>query len=154
MSNVIDHATSEVHRVAMTRTRADTAKANGGSAALSSTIGRCLSTLDSDTRARMERKFDVCFVMAKQSIPFAKYPALLELEQRHEVDTGHAYNTADSARLFTGFIAKSQRQGFLNSLSSESFFSLLMDGSTDAGNLEDELVVLLHCHLDVNIMKL
>ena len=154
VSNVIDHATSEVHHVAMTRTRADTAKASGGSAALSSTIGRCLSTLDSDTRARMERKFDVCFVMAKQSIPFAKYPALLELEQRHEVDTGHAYNTADSARLFTGFIAKSQRQGFLNSLSSEDFFSLLMDGSTDAGNLEDELVVLLHCHLDDNTQEM
>ena len=64
----------------------------------SSTIGRCLSTLDSGTRARMERKFDLYFVMAQQSIPFAKYPALLELKQRHEVDIGHAYNTVDSAR--------------------------------------------------------
>ena len=33
-------------------------------------------------------------MMAKQSIPFAKYLALLELEQRHAVDIGHAYNTA------------------------------------------------------------
>ena len=47
----------------------------------------------------MEKKFDVCYMMAKQSIPFAKYSALLELEQRHAVDIGHAYNTADSARL-------------------------------------------------------
>ena len=66
--------------------------------------------------------------MAKQSIPFAKYPALLGLEQRHEVDVGHAYNTADSARLFTSFIAKSQRQGFLNSLPGGGFLSLLVDG--------------------------
>ena len=82
MSNVLDHATSEVHKVAMTRKRADAVKASGGSAVLSSTIGRCLWTLDSGTRARLERKFDMCFVMAKQSILFAKYPALQELEQR------------------------------------------------------------------------
>ena len=124
VSNVLDHAASEVHKVAMTRKRADAAKASGGSAVLSSTIGRCLSTLDSGTRARLERKFGMYFVMAKQSIPFTKYLALQELEQRHEVDIGQAYNTADSARLFKGFIAKSQRQGFMDSLpSSESILN-------------------------------
>ena len=53
----------------------------------------------------MGRKFDICFVMAKEGIPFTKYPALLQLEQRHAVDLGHAYNMPDSAKLFTGFIA-------------------------------------------------
>ena len=86
----------------MTRMRVDAMKVSGESQpTLSSTIGRCLSTLDT-ARKRIERKFELCFVMAKQSIPFAKYPVLLELEQRHEVDldAGHAYNTADSARLY------------------------------------------------------
>ena len=41
----------------------------------------------------MGRIFDVCFMMAKESIAFAKYPSLLE---RHGVDLGHAYTTADS----------------------------------------------------------
>ena len=122
-------------------------KACGESTALSSMIGRCLSTLDT-ARKWIKRRFELCFVMAKQSIPFAKYPALLGLEQRHEVDVGHAYNTADSARLFTSFLAKSQRQGFLNSLPGGGFLSLLVDGSTDAGNLEDELIVFVYCHMD------
>ena len=89
----------------------------------------------------------MCFVIAKQSMPFTKYPALQELEQCHEADTciGQAYNTADSARLFTGFNAKSQRQGFLDSLPSRGFFSSAMDSSRDAGNLEDELIVLGYC---------
>jgi hypothetical protein len=77
----------------------------------------------------MERKFELCFVMAKESIPFIKYPAIMQLEERHGVDLGHAYRTPDSAKSFTGFIATSQHQGFLNSISSGShFFSLLMDG--------------------------
>ena len=146
VSNVVDHARSEVHKDAMSRKRAKSAKARGESAVLTSPIGCALSTLDSTTRARMGRIFDLCFMMAKESIAFAKYPSLLELEKRHGVDLGHAYTTADSAKLFTGCIAKSQRQSFFNSLygSGTRFFSLLMDGTTDFGNQEDELIVLVH----------
>ena len=95
----------------------------------------------------MGRIFDLCFMMAKESVAFANYPSLLELEKRHGVDLGHAYTTADSAKLFTGFIAKSQRQSFFGTLYScgTHFFSLLMDGTTDCGNHEDELMVLVYC---------
>ena len=150
VSNVVDHATSDIHKVAMERKRAESVKASSGSVALSSAIGRCLSTMDGTTQARMGRKFDVCFVMAKEGIPFTKYPALLQLEQRHAVDLGHAYNTPDSAKLFTGFIAKCQLQAFLSSFysSGSHFFSLLMDGTTDAGDQEDELIVLVYCYKD------
>ena len=72
VSNIVDHATSDVRKVAMERKRAESVKASGGSVTLSSAIGRCLSTMDGTTRARMGRKFDVCFVMAKEGIPFAK----------------------------------------------------------------------------------
>ena len=112
-------------------------------------IGHSLSTMDRETQERMGRKFELCYVMAKESIPFAKYPALLELEECHAADIGHAYRTPDSAKSFTGFIAKSQHQGFLNSLSCGSrFFCLLLDGATDAGNVEDELIAILYCMRD------
>ena len=40
---------------------------------------------------------------------FLKYPAILELEERHGVDVGFAYRTKDSAKIFTHYIAESQR---------------------------------------------
>ena len=83
--------------------------------------------------------------MAKQSIdiPVAKYPAL---EERRAVDVGHAYRTPKS---FTGFIARSQRRGFFNSHSCGShFFGLPIDGTTDAGNVEEELIAILYCAKD------
>ena len=55
-----------------------------------------LSTMDRETRAGMGRKFELCYVMAKESIPFAKYPALLQLEEHHGVDVGSTYRTLDS----------------------------------------------------------
>lgn len=154
VSNLIDHATSEVHKVAMGRMRAEHAKDRGESPAMSSTLGRYFSTLDEGTRARLRRKFDVCYAMAKESIPFAKYPALLALEARHGVDLGSAYCTPESARIFTGYIAASQRQAFVNALSECHFFSFLMDGTTDAGNQEDELIVLVHCSKDDSTQEL
>ena len=57
-----------------------------------------------------------------------------------DVDLGPAYSTPDSARIFTGYSAASQRQAFVNALS-KSCFNFSMDGTTDTGNQEDELVV-------------
>ena len=145
VSNLLDHTTSEEYKIAMTRMRADHAKASGESPAMSSTIGRYLSTIDKGTQARMRRKFDVCYTMAKESIPFAKYPALLALEACHGVDLGPAYSTPDSAKIFTGYIAASQHQAFVNTFPKSHFCSFLMDGTTDAGNQEDGLVVFVDC---------
>ena len=49
VSNVLDHATSEAHKVAMTQKRMDATKQSGRSSVLSSTIGGCFLTLDSGT---------------------------------------------------------------------------------------------------------
>ena len=54
--------------------------------------------------------------------------------------------------MFTSFIAKSQRQTFLDTLSAR-FFSFLMDGSVDAGNKEDELVAHVYCAKDDSTME-
>lgn len=42
-------------------------------------------------------KVDVCYTIAKESIPFAKYPAFLALEAHHGVDLDSAYGTPASA---------------------------------------------------------
>jgi len=81
-------------------------------------------------------------------VPFVKYPAIVKLESRHGVNLGPAYRTPDSAKVFTSCIAESFHQGFLDKLSSSEdhkFFSFLIDGNTDVGNQEDQLIVLVYC---------
>ena len=90
-------------------------------------------------QSRMKRKFDICYVMAKES--FRKFPALHELEERHGVDLDFFYKTDVSAETFTHYIAESQRQGFLNTFSKSNFYTFHMNGFTDAGNVKDELVL-------------
>ena len=116
-SNLIDHATSGAHKAVMAMLKVKRSRVRGESAATSTMIRHFLSSMDDETRERMAKKFNVCFMMAKESLPFTKYPALLELESRHGVDLGPACHTPDSTNTFTSYITKSQLQTFLNALS-------------------------------------
>ena len=104
--------------------------------------------MDSAVRERVKKKFELSFVLAKEHIPFTKYPALHELEEKHGVDLGTTYKNRDSAKTFTHYIAESQRKQDQDDLKSCPFYSVLMDGSTDKGRVEDELFVILSCRKD------
>ena len=41
--------------------------------------------MDKFTLEKMERKFDMCYLLAKEGMAFKKYPALYSLEERHGV---------------------------------------------------------------------
>ena len=148
-SNVVDHATSGQHSAAMNFLRIDQAKERREPLAAVAPIVNSLLKLDDALRERLRQKFDLCFVMAKEGIPFTKYPVLYQLESRHEVDMGLAYNNDVAAKCFTHYIAESQRKAFVNFLKTNvHFFSFLMDGTTDVSNTEDEAIAILYCKKD------
>ena len=148
VSNVLDHARSEQHRIAMVQLRAEQAKTTNAPIATYAPIARSMHILDNSAQERMSKKFDICFMTAKENIAFHKYPAIHALESRHGVNLGQSYATKDSAKSFTHYIAESQRQEFNRTLSFSHFYSFLMDSTTDAGNIEDELIVILYCEKD------
>ena len=127
----------------MAHLKADLAKANNKSVTSFWPIGSSLMNMDASARERMKCKFDICYVMAKEGIEFSKYPV-----SRHDVDLGVAYKNDVSAKSFTHFIAQSQCDHFVRSPSNSHYFSFLMDGTTDSGKVEDELVVVLYCKQD------
>ena len=86
--------------------------------------------------------------MGKEGIAFSKYPALYDLKSRHNVDVGVAYKNDVSAKTFTHYIAQSQRDRFVRSLSNSHYFSFLIDGTMDSGKVEDKMVLVLYCKQD------
>lgn len=70
---------------------------------------------------------------------------LCELQERHGVDLGTGYKNKKACATFTDFIALEQKHTVVNSLARASFFSLQLDGSTDAGNVEDEVFLTVFC---------
>ena len=148
ISNITDHAKTEQHKAAMSCHRIEQSKLACVPITTYSTITRSLLTMDKSTLEKMERKFDMCYLLAKEGMAFKKYPALYRLEERQGVELGNAYKTKDSARLLTNYIAQYQRNSYMAILCKAYFFNFLMDGSTDAGNVEDEIFVLPHCFKD------
>ena len=105
-SNISDHASSESHKAAMMLLRKEQAKARNEPITSYSPIARSIlsTSMDPAVRERVKKKFDISFVLAKEHIPFTKYPAIHQLEERHGVDLGVAYKNRDSAQNFTHYI--------------------------------------------------
>ena len=89
-SNITDHANSVQHKSAMMYLHKDQAKSRNEPITSYSPIAQSLLSLPIDpaVRERVEKKFDISFVLAKEHIPFLKYPASHELEERYGVDLG------------------------------------------------------------------
>ena len=79
---------------------------------------------------------------------FSKYPALCELETHHGVNVGSEYTNKNAAETFCHYIAQTRREDLAQKLASANFFSILMDSTTDKGNIDDEMFLVLWC--DVN----
>ena len=146
VSSVVDHAKSEQHKNSMSRLHSEPFR--GRLPVATTPILSSLYTMNDKEKAQMCRKFEICYVLAREGLPYSKYPEFNALASRQGVDIGFAYKTSDSAKNFTHFIAASQRQRFLDSLNGTKFFSFMVDGSTDAGNVEQELVFVLYCYID------
>ena len=106
------------------------------------------SQSDTSIKVKMRLKVDLCYVTAKEGMALEKYPALYELKVHHGVDLGSAYKSPQSAKSFMHYTAAAQHKTLMEALAETHFVSFLMDGSTDAGNLEQELVVVLFCLKD------
>ena len=104
-----DHDSSKQHLTAMALFKKD--QAGNKSLATGSPIAWCLMNIDEKTRKRMNKMFDLCYVMAREGLPFTKYPPLLELENRQMCQLS-----------LTHYIAESQRQSFLSYMSNHLHF--------------------------------
>ena len=115
---MIDHDNSDQHKAAMQRLHVDNAKAASQSIATYAPIAKSLLNMEASVKSKMKRKFDICYLMAKEGMAFEKFPALHELQSRHGVSIGSTYVTPQSAKLY---IALAQREGFISQLAVATF---------------------------------
>ena len=132
-SNIRDHAVSDQHFMLEF--------AEAGSYA---PIAQSLSMIPQLEKEQLKRKFDTAYFLAIEKLSFAKFPQDCELEAHHGVFLGNAYTNDTACKTFTHYIAESQRQQVKETISQAEFFSLLIDGSTDKGNV-DVLFMVVWC---------
>lgn len=149
LSNAEDHAQGEPHKRALDLhlketkgqhafERAESMKAANDSGQQLITTG--IANMQSTDLSRTKTKFEVAYFVAKEELPLAKYPNLLQLEEKHGVDLGKAYRSDKSCNMFISHIGEELARKLGDKLSTANFFSVLTDGSTDTSITEKEAV--------------
>ena len=139
--NIVKHSKSDMHKKALSiskrpRTMEDLYR--------STPIGRALACASEEEMLRVSKLVDVAYVVAKEELPFSKFPALVEVEKRHGVDLGNTYTTEHKCKEFVCLIGETMRNEVLDSLKQAKYFSVLLDGSTDCSVTEKELIYVMY----------
>ena len=64
-----------------------------------------------------------------------------ELIEWNGVDLGEGYKNNQACACFMSYIAIEEHQHLIDDVTQAKFFSLQADGSTDCGNMKDEIVL-------------
>lgn len=110
-------------------------------------IVRCIMNMEKHDEMLMKRLFRTAFYLANQEKAYTDFKSLNELQQKNfgnEDDSASAeisahYNSDKQANTFVKYIAMAERQCVLEKVNTSEFISVALDGSTDSGNLEQEL---------------
>ena len=124
--NVVKHGKSDMNRKAVDLETNQSLTLEAGATA--------------DETSWLSKLFDLTYLVAKEELPFSKYPTLFEIEKRHGVRLGSTYATEHKCRDFVVIIGETMREKALDSLKQSKYFSVLMDGSTDSSITEKELM--------------
>ena len=106
-------------------------------------IGQGLAKMAEDDKETMRVCFNTVFYLAKQEHPFSDYPALLFLQQKNGVKKFDCYKNDRAAGNFCDAIGKMLKYALVKGLVDAKYYSLLTDGSTDAGVFEQKLIYVL-----------
>ena len=137
-----EHATSDMHTRAMSLFK----KQQSSSVLEYAPIARALTNLPMDERSkqRTKHKFEVLYMIAKEKFALTKMQPLCNLEEKHGVDLGPGYRNDHACATFIEYIARDFQHQLVAALNQCKFFSLQADGSTDTGNTENELFLVLY----------
>ena len=105
---------------------------------LEAPLPRAFLLVDEEVRQKMEKLFDVAYMVAKIELPFTVYPSLCSLEKKHGVLLGNTYLNDKACKNFVVSISGELKDRFSENIKSARFLGIMSDGATDVGTREVE----------------
>ncbi|KAK3735542.1 hypothetical protein QZH41_016124 [Actinostola sp. cb2023] len=98
---------------------------------------------------------DLSPVKGKEELPFTKFVPIAQLEKRHGINLGQTYMNDHACTEFIDSIAEVYEQELNEVLhNGVHYYSILVDGSTDASNKEKELIFILYVDPDTGKQRM
>ena len=102
-------------------------------------------SIDPAVRERVKKQFDISSVLTKEHTPFMKYPAIHELEERPGVDLRRRRRIKILPAILFTTMLRVKDDSCIVAWHCFYFYSVLMDGSTDNSQVENEQFMFLFC---------
>ena len=87
-----------------------------------------------------EKLFRTAYLVVKENLSFTKYASICKLQQLNGLELGENYLTDMACSRFVKSIAGDLRNEIAHSINDCRFVSILSDGATDKGIVEEEMV--------------
>jgi len=142
VANIRDHGKNNQHVLAMSLLVKEHAARHGQGPSTYAPIVQALTRLCDSEKARLRRKFEIAYLVATDNMSFL---VICDLEKKHGLDIGVSYTYECSSRTHVHYIAEARRQELAKKVVSAKFYSLLIDGSTNKGNIDNEAVLTVWC---------
>ena len=122
-SNIRDYRKNNQHVLAMSLLTKGHAANHGKGPLTYAPIVQALTRLSESEKARLKHKFDIAYLVAKESMPFLKYPVICESEKKHGLDISVSYTNECSGRTLVHYIAEARQQELAKKVVGTKFFT-------------------------------
>ena len=147
---MIDHANSEIHKIAFNLFRRKSGKP-ATPVSKEKTQLKLDFKLSPQQQEEMKRKFDISYFVVKEEFPLTKYEKIIELERRHGVSHDSTYCNRTAATNFISYQSDHLKSQLSKDIANAKFFSVIFDGTTDCAVVEQEAVFAIYFDPDPNI---
>ena len=101
---------------------------------------KCCKQLYEKEDEKMEKKFKTAFYISALERPLDDYESLCALQKLNGVELGETYLTRSACTEFIEHISSVMKEDLADKLKECNFFSLMIDGSTDHGVIEEAIM--------------
>lgn len=91
-------------------------------------------------RKEMTIKMNTAYFVAKEELPFSKYEGLLSLQKKNGLEINMTYANDKSCAKMVSVIGNVYKDQLTDEVTRTNYISVMADGATDAGGLENETV--------------
>ena len=101
---------------------------------------KCCKQLYDQEEEKVEKKFKTAFYISALERPLDDYESLCTLQKLNGVELGETYLTRSACTDFIDHISSVMKDDLADTLKACNFFSLMIDGSTDHGVIEEAIM--------------
>lgn len=94
-------------------------------------------------RREVAVKMTTAFYLAKEELPFSKFQGLIELQKKNGLEVTSTYANNKTCGEMVSVLGKMFKEETVREINQNNYISVMADGATDAGGLENETVF---CH--------